>query len=80
MKSYFFWLALGAMLFALCLPAQAQQPKKVPRIGFVAASGSEGPSIPPFGQGLRALGYIEGKTSWLSIATLREWRTASRAL
>ncbi len=27
---------LAAMLFALCSPAQAQQPKKVPRIGYLS--------------------------------------------
>jgi putative tryptophan/tyrosine transport system substrate-binding protein len=30
-----FLLALGAMLFALSFPVEAQQPKKVPRIGFL---------------------------------------------
>jgi len=30
------WLTLGAILFALCLPVQAQQPKKVPRIGYLS--------------------------------------------
>jgi hypothetical protein len=34
MKAKIFGLALSAMmLFALCFSAQAQQPKKVPRIG-----------------------------------------------
>ena len=55
---------LGAFLFALCLPAQAQQPAKMPRIGYV--SGSDDPKTPgyqveAFQQGLRDLGYIEGK-------------------
>ena len=31
-------LALCSMLFALCLSAAAQQPKKVPRIGYLTAS------------------------------------------
>jgi putative ABC transport system substrate-binding protein len=61
MKKYLFWLALCAMLFALSVSAEAQQQTKILRIGFVAASGPEGPSIPPFRQGLRDLGYIEGK-------------------
>ena len=30
--------ALCAMLFALCLPAEAQQPKKVHRIGYLSSS------------------------------------------
>ena len=52
-------LALGALLFALCFSAQAQQGKKIPWIGYLAATGS-GPS-PAFIQGLRDLGYVEGK-------------------
>ena len=39
--------------------AAAQQPTKVPQIGYLAAAGS-GPS-PVFMQGLRDLGYVEGK-------------------
>ena len=38
----------------------AQQPTKIPRIGFVA--GTDGPSVGAFQRGLRDLGYIEGKT------------------
>ena len=55
---------LGAFLFALCLPAQAQQPAKMPRIGYVSGSGDRktpGPLVEAFRQGLRDLGYIEGK-------------------
>ena len=47
------------MLFALCLSAEAQQPRKIPWIGYLAGIGS-GPS-PVFIQGLRDLGYVEGK-------------------
>ena len=36
MRKEFFGFALCAMHFALCLPAHAQQPAKVPRIGFLA--------------------------------------------
>jgi putative tryptophan/tyrosine transport system substrate-binding protein len=50
---------LSAMLFALCVSVEAQQPKKIPRIGFLA--GTEGPSVGAFQRGLRELGYIEGK-------------------
>jgi putative ABC transport system substrate-binding protein len=53
-------LVLGAMLFALCVYAQAQQPKKVPRIGFLTLVAS--PSAREvFQQGLRDLGYVEGQ-------------------
>jgi putative ABC transport system substrate-binding protein len=57
-------VALSAMLFALCFSAEAQQTKKVPRIGFLSPGGdSYTPSRPreAFRQGLRDLGYIEGK-------------------
>jgi len=56
-------LTLCAMLLALCVSADAQQPKKVPRIGYLGAnSPSVNPSrIEAFRQGLRELGYVEGK-------------------
>ena len=38
MKKILIHLTLGAMLLALRLPVEAQQPKKVPRIGFLAAT------------------------------------------
>src|SRR5262245_49909915 len=44
--------------------AGAQQPTKVPRIGFVSGSGdtqNPGPNIGSFQKGLRDLGYVEGK-------------------
>jgi putative tryptophan/tyrosine transport system substrate-binding protein len=55
-------LTLSALLLALSIPASAQQPKKIPRIGFLSG-GSSGRSanIEAFRQGLRDLGYIEGK-------------------
>src|SRR5262245_48653424 len=51
--------ALCAMLFALCQSAEAQQPRKVPRIGYLDSGGSAPPQA--FVQGLRDLGYVEGK-------------------
>ena len=55
-------LTLCAIIFALCLPAEAQQPK-VPRIGFLfgASPSANAGRIEAFRQGLRELGYIEGK-------------------
>jgi len=56
-------LALSAMLFALCSAAQAQQPGKIFRIGFLdpsTASGSAG-LVDAFRQEMRKLGWIEGK-------------------
>jgi len=57
-------IALCALLLALGLPAEAQQAKKVPRIGYISTSGDPsipGPQVEAFRQGLRDLGYIEGK-------------------
>ena len=44
--------------------AQAQQPARIPRIGYVTSTGNSnnpGPSGNAFRQGLRDLGYVEGK-------------------
>jgi putative ABC transport system substrate-binding protein len=61
-------LALSAVLFALCPPAEPQQPKKVPRIGYLGTNprSVSRARIEAFRQGLRALGYVEGKTLSLS--------------
>ena len=53
------YLALCALLFAHCVSADAQQPKKVPRIGYLGSAVSA--RVDAFRQGLRELGYIEGK-------------------
>jgi putative tryptophan/tyrosine transport system substrate-binding protein len=55
--------ALSAMLFALCSLAEAQQPKKVPRIGFLigASAPSVAARLDAFRQGLHDLEYVEGK-------------------
>jgi putative tryptophan/tyrosine transport system substrate-binding protein len=53
-------LALCGMLFALSLPAEAQQPKKIPRIGWIAFSGSGPPR--GFMIGLGELGYVDGQS------------------
>jgi putative ABC transport system substrate-binding protein len=65
-------IALCTMLFALSLSAEAQQPKKIPRIGFLVASALSANSArtEAFRQGLRALGYVEGKNIVI------EWRYA----
>ncbi|HEY7554152.1 MAG TPA: ABC transporter substrate binding protein [Candidatus Binatia bacterium] len=57
-------LLAAAAVLATANLAQAQQPGKVPRIGYVAASGPEGGSAHRnvFKQGLRDLGDVEGKT------------------
>jgi len=63
MNQKIFVLALGAMLFALWLPAQAQQPGKIPRIGFLDPSTASGNAVrlAAFWQEMGKLGWIEGK-------------------
>jgi len=63
MNRKFSYLALVAMLFALCGSVEAQQPKKVPRIGFLITGSrtTEADRIEAFSQGLRELGYIDEK-------------------
>jgi ABC-type uncharacterized transport system substrate-binding protein len=58
-----FCLALCALLFALCPSAAAQQPKKVPRLGYLAAgdAASESTRSEPIRLALRELRYIEGQ-------------------
>jgi putative ABC transport system substrate-binding protein len=58
-------VVLICLLSAVFLPAgsEAQQPA-IPRIGFVSGAGdptNPGPSVEGFRQGLRDLGYVEGK-------------------
>jgi putative ABC transport system substrate-binding protein len=52
------------MLFALSLSAEAQQPTKIPRIGYLGATSPAATAarIDAFKQGMRELGYVEGKT------------------
>src|SRR5262245_38326768 len=66
-------LVVGALLYALCLPVWAQQPKKVPRIGYQGA-GSPDENEEAFRQGLRELGYVEGQNIVI------EWRFAEGKL
>ena len=69
MNKKIFVLALSALLLALCSSAEAQQAKKVPRIGYLAGD-PQAPSHEAFRQGLRDLGYVEGQS------ILIEWRYA----
>jgi ABC-type uncharacterized transport system substrate-binding protein len=57
-----FWLLAAVLLVAVPL-AQAQQPGKIPRIGFLLAvpASTISTRIEAFRQGLRELGYVEGK-------------------
>ena len=72
MKKKNAFLAVCAMLFAFCSVAEAQQAKKVPRIGYLAASplSAIATRTEAFRQGLREFGYVEGKDIVI------EWRSA----
>jgi putative ABC transport system substrate-binding protein len=64
MKKKLSCLIFNALLFALCSTAEAQQPAKVPRIGYLSTNGNPSnptPFVEAFRQGLRELGYVEGK-------------------
>ena len=54
-------ILVGVLLFAAYLPAHAQQPVKIHRIGFLSG-GLSGPSsnVEAFRRGLRDLNYVEG--------------------
>jgi hypothetical protein len=53
-------LALCSLLLAPCSAVEAQQPAKLPRIGYLAGSANqENPAVEAFREGLRELGYFE---------------------
>jgi putative tryptophan/tyrosine transport system substrate-binding protein len=63
-KNEVFLCLLTIALLSNAPSAPAQQPKKIPRIGYVSGTGSSsdpGPYIEALRQGLRDLGYIDGK-------------------
>ena len=64
------------VLLAVAVIAQAQQPTKVPRIGYLSATSPSANvgRIEAFRQGLRELGYVEGKNIVI------EWRYAEGKL
>jgi putative ABC transport system substrate-binding protein len=63
MKSILFWLLTTVLLITIS-SATAQQPTRIPRIGYLSGSGSAsnpGPYVEALRQGLRDLGYVDGK-------------------
>jgi putative ABC transport system substrate-binding protein len=57
-----FLAGTGAVLLAAPLAAEAQQAAKVPRIGYLVTNLAANPHLPEaFRQGLRDLGYVEGR-------------------
>jgi ABC-type uncharacterized transport system substrate-binding protein len=69
-------LTLATLLLALCVSAEAQQPTKIPRIGYLSGNSASVDSTrhEAFRQGLRELGYLEGKNIVI------EWRYAEGKL
>ena len=63
MKKKITVLTLCALLFAHSLPAEAQQPKKVPRIGYLSNSdpATESARAEAIRLALRERGYMEGQ-------------------
>jgi putative ABC transport system substrate-binding protein len=63
MNKGIFALALGALLLAQSFVTEAQQPKKIPRIGYLSTSdiGADTGRFDGIRQRLRELGYIEGQ-------------------
>ena len=57
------WFALGSLLLALSFPASAQQPKKVPRIGYLSTidPARESARSEAIRLALRERGHIEGQ-------------------
>ena len=62
------WRLLCALLFALGTSVEAQEPKKIPRIGYLAAvsAGADAPRLEAFRAGLRELGYNEGQNVFIA--------------
>jgi len=71
----FLWL-LATVLLTTAPPAKAQQPAKIPRIGYLTAGSlsAESARIKAFRQGLREFGYVERKNIVI------EWRSAEGKL
>jgi len=65
-KKILFW-QLATLLLTTAPLAEAQQPAKIPRIGnlFGASPSSYATRTEAFRQGLRALGYVEGKNIFI---------------
>ena len=63
MKTNIFCVVIGVLLVALSLPAGAQQPRKIARIAFLGTASASvvAERVDAFREGLRKLGYLEGK-------------------
>ena len=64
MNQKIMFLAVCSLLLAPCLPAEAQQQAKVPKLGWLGGRSPGGPGSggESFRRALRTLGYVEAKT------------------
>ena len=64
MRSRILRFLCGAALVGIASLSAAEQPKKIPRVGYLAAvsATADAPRLEAFRQGLRDLGYVEGQT------------------
>ena len=75
MNKQFAVVALSFVLFTLSVSAQAQQPTKIPRIGYLGGSlAANVARTEALRQGLRELGYTEGKNIFI------DWRDSGGKL
>ena len=78
-----FIMRLGGAATIWPLAAHAQQPVKVPRIGFLVTAPFDTPEFrqarDPFLHGMRELGYVEGQNFRVEYGRRRASRSASQA-
>ena len=81
-KAKVFGFALFALLIVLCVQVSAQQQGKIPRIGFLTGSplSSQLRRNEAFRQGLRDLGYVDGKNVVIAWRSYEGQRDRQRAL
>jgi putative ABC transport system substrate-binding protein len=60
-KEKFFFLVVISFILGAVYCAEAQQPAKLPRIGFISSTASDSAMFNAFRSGLTDLGYLEGK-------------------
>ena len=77
MNPKFFWL-ITAILLVVIDRAEAQQPRKIPRVAYLAgvSATADAPRLEAFRQALRGYGYIEGQN--IIIETRHEGRNLER--
>src|SRR5688572_3291263 len=79
-RRMFVWL-LATVLLTTAPPAQAQQPKKIHRIGYLGGSAATNPTrIAALRKGLGELGYVEGKNIVVEIRLAEGKQDRERAL